>query len=60
MNIDDILLSEFQKLSEYCETEEQYTRFIERWIIIWNQIYNTNYKNKNITLLNKISALDEN
>jgi hypothetical protein len=62
MNIDDILLSEFQKLSEYCETEEQYTRFIERWIIIWNQIYEKNYKNinENITLLDKISALDEN
>tara|TARA_Y100000389_G_scaffold125063_1_gene122415 strand:- start:484 stop:672 length:189 start_codon:yes stop_codon:yes gene_type:complete len=62
MNIDDILLSEFQKLSESCKTEEQYTRFIERWIIIWNQIYEKNYKNinENITLLDKISALDEN
>ena len=62
MNIDDILVSEFKKLSESCETQEQYTRFIERWIIIWKQIYEKNYKNinENITLLDKISALDNN
>ena len=62
MNIDDILVSEFEKLSESCETQEQYTRFIERWIIIWKQIYEKNYKNinENITLLDKISALDNN
>ncbi len=49
MNIDHILLSEFQKLSESCESKEEYTRFIERWIVIWKQIYNTNYKNINMT-----------
>lgn len=42
MNIDSILLSEFQKLSESCESKEEYTKFIERWIIIWKKIYKNN------------------
>ena len=69
MNIDDILTSEFQKLSESCETQEEYTKFIERWIVIWKKIYensilvernnNTNHEiNKNI--INIISILDKN
>jgi len=42
MNIDSILLSEFQKLSESCESKEEYTKFIERWILIWKKIYKNN------------------
>jgi hypothetical protein len=42
MDIDDILLIEFQKISESCETQEEYRRFIEKWIKIWKEIYEKN------------------
>jgi|TARA_B100000900_G_C20588892_1_gene720817 hypothetical protein len=41
-NIDYILSSEFKKLSESCETQEKYTKFIEKWIKIWKEIYEKN------------------
>lgn len=41
-NIDYILSSEFKKLSESCENQEKYTRFIEKWIKIWKEIYEKN------------------
>jgi hypothetical protein len=39
MNIDNIFTNEFQKLIETCETQEEYTDFIEKWIEIWKKIY---------------------
>jgi hypothetical protein len=40
--IDDILINEFNRLMKTCETQDEYSKFIEKWIVIWKIIYENN------------------